>query len=123
MTDLNRSNIAVVDNDSRVLESLESLLESAGYRVHLFSSAENFVRARVLQEIDCLISDISMPGIGGFELLKLVQQDRPGLPVILITAHQEMMKSRFIEKLEPDRFFARPFDGKKFLTAVDVATK
>lgn len=121
MTDAIRRTIAVVDDDYRILESLESLLESAGHVVHLFLSAETFLATGVLEDIDCLISDIGMPGMDGFALLRLAQLDRPGLPVILITGREELMNAHPPANLPPQNLFMKPFDSKKFLAAVNVA--
>jgi len=74
--------VAVVDDDSRVLESLEDMLESAGYRVRLFASAKQFLDT-AMAEVDCVISDIGMPGADGFELQQIIRNSRPTLPVIL----------------------------------------
>ena len=60
--------IAVVDDDRRILESLEMLLASADYDVRLFSSATALLESGGLREIDCLISDVGMPVMDGFEL-------------------------------------------------------
>jgi FixJ family two-component response regulator len=121
MTEAIRRTIAVVDDDYRILESLESLLESAGHVVHLFPSAEAFLAAGVLGDIHCLISDIGMPGMDGFALLRLAQLDRPGLPVILITGREELMDSQPPANLPPQIFFMKPFDSKKFLAAISIA--
>jgi CheY-like chemotaxis protein len=72
--------VAVVDDDQSVLRSLEYLLESADYGVRLFTSGADLLASASLQEIDCLISDIDMPGIDGLELLRLVQVAPPGTP-------------------------------------------
>jgi hypothetical protein len=77
--------IAVVDDDQRILESLGSLLESADYAVRLLPSALALLESGCLAEIDCLISDIDMPVMDGFELLRTVHLARPELPIILIT--------------------------------------
>ena len=76
--------IAVIDDDPRVLESLENLLESAGYSVRRFSSARALIDDG-LSDIGCLITDIGMPAVDGFELHDLVKKVRPDLPVFLIT--------------------------------------
>ena len=112
--------VAVVDDDPRILESLESLLESAGYVVRLFSSATALLQSGSLAEIDCLISDIGMPLMDGFELQRLAEAARPELPVILITGRHEMKDQR------PDSpcirgFFEKPFDGRELLAALDNA--
>ena len=113
--------VAVVDNDLRILESLGDLLESAGYSVRLFKAAQSLLEDKVaLSEIDCLIADIGMPVIGGFELEKLVQRARPELPVILITGRHEIAdQQRGIA--QGNRFFRKPFDGQALLAAIGQA--
>lgn len=77
--------IAVVDDDQRTLVSLKNLLESAGYSVRLNLSIQSFLKGSPLSEIDCLITDVGMPDIDGFELQHRDEEVRPDLPVILIT--------------------------------------
>src|SRR4030095_1776718 len=84
--------IAVVDDDEGILRSLEYLLESADYAVRLFTSGTELLDSSCLPEIDCLISDVDMPGMDGFELLTLVHPPRPGLPIILITGYPDTLK-------------------------------
>jgi FixJ family two-component response regulator len=110
--------IAIVDDDRRLLESLQDLLESAGHAVRAFSSAQNLLRSDVVAEIDCLISDIGMPGIDGFELQSLMNQRCPDLPVILITGRHEIAE---LPQAKNDRFFRKPFDGQKLLAAIGGA--
>jgi DNA-binding NtrC family response regulator len=62
-----------------------------------------------------------MPGMDGFALLRLAQQDRPGLPVILITGREELMNAQPSPSLPPQNFFMKPFDSKKLLAAITVA--
>jgi FixJ family two-component response regulator len=57
---------AAVDDDPSILRSLAYLLESADYSVRLFTSAAEFMDSDCLHEIDCLISDVDMPGTDGF---------------------------------------------------------
>ena len=58
----------MVDDDRSILESLQKLLESADYTVRLFGSGTALLESGCIAEIDCLISDIGMPGMDGFEL-------------------------------------------------------
>ncbi len=120
MTDDIKRTVAVVDDDYRILESLESLLESAGHSVRLFSSGEAFLESGVLADLDCLISDISMPGIDGFGLLRITRLDRPDLPVIFITGREELINSQSPADTMPRHFFKKPFNGKKLLSAVSA---
>ena len=71
--------IAVVDDDRRILESLKNLLESADHAVRLFSSATALLESGCVAEVDCLISDIDLPVMDGFELLRVVQAAQPAL--------------------------------------------
>lgn len=110
--------IAVVDDDPRLLESLSDLLESAGYTVRSFRSARDFLDDHVaLSEAACLVADIGMPLIDGFELEKLTRRMRPELPVILITGRHEIAdQQRAIE--QGKRLFRKPFDGQALLAAI-----
>jgi FixJ family two-component response regulator len=113
--------IAVVDDDQRILESLERLLESADHAVRPFASAAALLESGSLAEIDCLISDIDMPVMDGFELLRVVHAARPGLPIILITGHPEMLNRLLPIGQGHYRFFKKPFNGQELLTAVSDA--
>lgn len=107
--------IAIVDDDPRLLDSLEDLLESADYRTQRFSSA-NALLERGLLHIDVLISDIGMPGINGFELFSIARRVRPDLPVFLITGRHEIEGSHRAGEISG--FFRKPFDGRALLLAI-----
>ena len=112
--------LAVVDDDPRVFESLENLFESAGYVVRTFSSARALIDAG-LSGIDCLITDIGMPGMNGFELRDMVKEARPDLPVFLITGRHEIGDQDRAQDVSG--FFRKPFDGQVLLAAVDDALR
>jgi FixJ family two-component response regulator len=114
--------VAVVDDDTRVLESLENLLESAGHMVHLFTSAQALLKDEAFGRIDCLISDIDMPTIDGFELERLARAARPELPVILITGRLELLKGRQMTgRGEKRTFLLKPFSERELLGAINKA--
>lgn len=110
--------MAVVDDDDRVLESLENLLQSAGHAVRPYSSATALLDGLDLADIDCLISDVGMPEIGGFELERLAKLARPELPVILITGRDELTVAQRTVKSPPQAFFHKPFRDHELLAAV-----
>jgi FixJ family two-component response regulator len=115
--------IAVVDDDHGILESLESLLLSADYAVRVFTSAKALFESGCLYKVDCLISDINMPVMDGFELLRVVRAARPELPVIVITGHPDML-DRF-QSIDHDRYrlFKKPFNGEELLIAISDALR
>lgn len=110
--------VAVVDDDQSVLRSLEYLLESADYAVRLFSSGKELLDSGCLPKIDCLISDIDVPGMEGFELLRHVHAARPGLPIILITGYPDTLKRLPGFGGNSPRFFTKPFQGPELLAAI-----
>lgn len=107
--------VAIVDDDPRVVESLENLLESAGYVARSFPSAGSLL-ANGLSGVDLLITDIEMPSTNGFELRDLVKKARPDLPVILITGRHEIADRDRAQDISG--FFRKPFDAKVLLAAV-----
>ena len=115
--------VAVVDDDEGILRSFEILLESADYAVRLFRSGTELVGSGCLMEINCLISDIDMPGMDGFELLRLVHAARPGLPTILVTGYPDTLKRLPPLRGSKPRFFTKPFQGPELLTAVSDALR
>jgi len=112
--------IAAVDDDPRVLESLENLFESAGYVVRIFLSAKALIDAGS-SDIDCLITDIGMPAMDGFELHDYVKKARPDLPVFLITGRHEIGDQQRARAKDISGFFRKPFNGPALLAAVGNA--
>jgi FixJ family two-component response regulator len=110
--------VAVVDDDPRLLESLENLLESAGYAAHTFSSAGSLLDSGI-SDVDLLITDIGMPGMDGFELRDEVRKVRPELPVFLITGRHEIADRERAHGI--NGLFRKPFDGQALLAALDEA--
>jgi FixJ family two-component response regulator len=113
--------VVAVDDDFRVRESIESLVESAGYAPLMFSSAEEFLQSGKLAGAMCLITDVRMPGINGIELQRRIRTERPKLPVIFISAHNddETRQRAFDEGAAS--FLYKPFDAGELLEAIRVA--
>ena len=115
--------VAVVDDDESILRSLEYLFESADCSARLFTSASALLDSDCLTKIDCLISDIDMPVMDGFELLRATHLARPELPIILITGHPEILNR--LPPIAPHHYylFKKPFDGQELLTAISDALR
>ena len=114
--------VAVVDDDPSVLRSLELLLESAEYAVRQFSSGRELLDSGCVTEVDCLISDIDMPGMEGYALLRAVHTARPALPVILITGYPDTLQDP-ARTGGGQRYFTKPFTGPDLLAAVGEAIR
>jgi FixJ family two-component response regulator len=110
-----------VDDDFRVRESLESLVESAGFEPLVYSSAEEFLESGSLAGATCLITDVRMPGMDGIELQRRIRLERPKLPVIFITGHcDEEIRQRALAGGAVD-FMYKPFDAADLLRVIDRA--
>ena len=114
-----RSIVAIVDDDERTLASLGDLLEAAGFVVRAYSSARALIHERGLLGIDCLVSDIGMPEMSGFELRTIATTQRPDLPVILITGRPKTEWGA--SDIDPARYFEKPYDGRKLVAAISAA--
>jgi FixJ family two-component response regulator len=110
--------VAVVDDDPRLLESLEELLESAGFAACCFRSAGHLL-VRGLADLDVLITDIGMPDTNGFELRDIVRKARPDLPVFLITGRHEIADQSRAQGISG--FFRKPFNAPALLVAIAEA--
>lgn len=114
----NKGLIAVIDDDAGVLDSLQCLLESVGYSVAVFSSAEAFLERGCALESRCVISDIGLPGMNGVALRHQLHIEQPDLPVILITAQRDSAVLREVDTSDSLRFFEKPFDTGRLISAV-----
>ena len=110
-----------VDDDFRVRESMESLMESAGYSPLVFASAEEFLQSGTISDATCLITDVRMPGMGGIELQRRIRALRPDLPVIFISAHYDDETRRRALDEGATKFLYKPFDAGELLGAIQAA--
>ena len=78
-------NILVIDDDRTVLATIKVLLERAAHTVEVVDNGPAGLKLLGTRDFDLLIVDIFMPGMDGFETMKLVHQSRPEMPVIVIS--------------------------------------
>ena len=113
--------VFVVDDDPSVRRGLERLLRSAGYRVEMHSSAEQFLEARRAHAPGCLILDVRMPGQGGLDLQQALADQGSLLPIIFITGHGDVPTVVRAMKGGAVDFLMKPFDDEELLAAVHQA--
>ena len=113
--------VAAVDDDFRVRESIESLVESAGHTPLVFASAEEFLQSGAPESAICLITDVRMPGIDGLELQRRVRLQYPRLPVIFMTAHYDNEIRQRALSQGAAGFLYKPFDAVDLLGAIEFA--
>lgn len=113
--------VFVVDDDISVRESLELLIRCEGWRPETFSSAQDFLtRPRVIVP-NCLVLDVSLPGLNGLELQKRVAVERTDMPIIFITGHGDVPMTVQAMKAGAVEFLTKPFHDDVLLTAIRAA--
>lgn len=122
MIDIHRS-IVIIDDDARVLESLESLFEADGHQVQLFSSAEAFLASSAASTVDYIVSDIGLPNMTGLELLAIVRSSVRNTPVVLITGRPSEHSETFCLESGAVGFFRKPCDGRRLLSLINTISQ
>ena len=113
--------VFVVDDDISVRESLELLIRCEGWQPETFSSAQEFLtRPRVIVP-NCLVLDVSLPGLNGLELQKRVAVERTDMPIIFITGHGDVPMTVQAMKAGAVEFLTKPFNDNVLLTAIWAA--
>ncbi len=113
--------VLVVDDDPRVRQSIESLLSSAGFEVRLYASAADLLASHAIEVAGCLITDIRMPAVDGWQLQRRTASIYPDLPVIFVTAHQDEGAFESASSGGAFALFYKPFDGEELLATVEAA--
>jgi FixJ family two-component response regulator len=112
--------VVAVDDDFRVRESLQSLIESAGYEPAAFASAEEFLQSETLTAATCVITDVRMPGMDGIELQRRIRLERPDLPIIFISAHNRAeTRQKALDEGAVD-FLYKPFNAADLLEVIQA---
>ena len=115
------ADIAVVENDPSTCKALERLLRVAGFRVVTFLSAEEFLGHPPQEGIGCLVLDIHLGGMTGFDLQEQLRASGSGIPVIFITAHDDGPRRERARKAGAAGYLRKPFDRAELLEAVHNA--
>ena len=115
-----RITVAVVDDDSSMRTGLERLLQAHGFATEVFSSAEAFLGAG--STADCLLLDIHLGGMGGFELRRRLSGSGSPLPVIFMTAFDDDETRGEAAKVGCVAYLRKPFVGQLLIDAITDAT-
>jgi FixJ family two-component response regulator len=113
--------VSVVDDDESVRESLPDLLREFGFAAQAFASAEEFLASDRLNQTQCLILDVAMPGMSGPELQRELTLRRQQIPIVFITAHgDDSVRPRLLERGAVECLF-KPFSDTALRAALDAA--
>jgi len=119
--------VFVIDDDDGVRDSLRYLIESAGWPVQAYDSAESFLRAVPPTTSGCAVLDVRMPGMSGLELQKRLRDSGCHLPLILITAYGDVRSAVRAMKLGAVDFIEKPVNDDALIqhirTAIELDVK
>jgi FixJ family two-component response regulator len=116
-----KSIVFVVDDDVSVRESLELLIQNEGWQPKTFASAHEFLDCPRALVPNCLLLDISLPGMNGLDLQKRIAIERTDMPIIFITGSGDVPKSVQAMKAGAVEFLTKPFNDEVLLTAIRQA--
>jgi FixJ family two-component response regulator len=113
--------VFVVDDDDFMREALQSLIQSAGLRAVLFSSASEFLMQEPPGVPACLVLDVHLPDVDGMELQAELARRNNSIPIIFITGHGDIPMSVRAMKAGAVEFLPKPFRDKALLDAIQHA--
>ena len=113
--------VFVVDDDVSVRESLELLIEHAGWRPEIFASAQEFLASPRPHCPSCLLLDVGLPDLNGLELQKRIAGDRSDMPIIFITGRGDIPMTVQAMKAGAVEFLTKPLVADVLLSAVQSA--
>lgn len=115
--------ISVIDDDESMRIAIVALVQSEGYEARGFASAEEFLRCGSVQSFDCVITDIQMPGMSGIELKWKLAACNCAVPVIMITARQELDLEERALASGAVSFLKKPFEADVLIACLEKAVK
>jgi FixJ family two-component response regulator len=113
--------ISIIDDDQCVRDATADLVESLGYNVRKFHSAEHFLQSGEIAATDCVITDLQMPGLNGLDLQERLLAKGHKTPVIFITAFPEQRFEQRARNAGAAAFLGKPFDVRTFANSIGAA--
>lgn len=116
-----KGHVYVIDDDPAMRDSLNFLLDSAGFTVTLFDDALAFLEALPALSFGCVLSDVRMPGLDGIELLKRMKAQQSPFPILIMTGHGDVPLAVEAMKLGAVDFLEKPFDDDRLTAMIEAA--
>ena len=111
--------ISIVDDDHSIRRALRRLIRLAGFTTETFASAEDFLSSASLVLTACLVLDIHLNGgMSGFELQAQLAADRVVIPIIFISAHNDVLTRERAERSGAAAYLWKPFNDELLLDAI-----
>ena len=115
--------VIVIDDDRSVREAIQGLLETINLEAMLFASPHEFLSSGQPDRPACIVMDVRLPGLGGFDVQAELARQGSRLPIIFITGHGDVRMSVRAMKTGAVEFLTKPFSEQEFLEAVQAALR
>jgi FixJ family two-component response regulator len=113
--------VAVLDDEPQMRKALRRLLSTHGLRVEVYESGNDFLAALPSHPADCLVLDLHMPQVSGFDVLAAFKSQHLPTPVVVITGHDEPTTSDRVRRLGASAYLKKPVDESALLSAITSA--
>jgi FixJ family two-component response regulator len=107
--------VALVDDDTSMVRALARLVQTAGYSVRSYNSGTEFLNDSLSTAAICVVLDVQMPEMDGFELAAALAQRGVSIPLLYITAHDSPWAREKAADAHAKGFLVKPFDPKELL--------
>ncbi|MBR0914652.1 response regulator FixJ [Bradyrhizobium japonicum] len=115
--------VYVIDDDEAMRDSLHFLLDSSGYKVTSFDTAQAFLDMLPGLAFGCVVSDVRMPGLDGIELLKRMKAQHSPFPILIMTGHGDVPLAVEAMKLGAVDFVEKPFEDDPLTAMIESALR
>lgn len=113
--------IAVLDDEPKMRKALWRLLTGHGLEVEDYECGDDFLRDQSSHPVDCLVLDLHMPGVNGFDVLSAFRAQEIATPVVVITGHDEPGTKERVLELGASAYLVKPVDESALLSAIRSA--
>ncbi len=113
--------ILVADDEAMMRNLILKILETQGYQVTVVSSGDEALEKLKVENYDLLLTDVKMPGMTGFDLLKQAKVEWPGMAVIIMTGYGDAYSVKEALLLGADEYLSKPFKSQEVTLIVERA--
>ncbi|WP_075529015.1 response regulator [Sporosarcina ureilytica] len=113
-------NVLIVDDQQGIRLLLKELFKKEGYGTKLAANGGEALQQVKQEQPDCILLDMKMPGMDGIDVLKQLKREWPEIPVIMMTAYEELKLIEQALEIGAEKYFTKPFDIFEVRDAVNL---
>ena len=113
--------VYVIDDDESIRKSLEMLLQSANMNVQAFESGEDFLQFKPQNERSCIITDLKMKDLDGFDLCNKLNENGIDIPVVFLTAFDSQKYRKYARQIGAAGYLSKPVDDQALIDTIHWA--